>query len=117
FFAINSPLLSRSQIFTFQALSPEHIKTILLRALSDKERGLGNRQVHVSPEALEFLAQISDGDARRALSALEIGVLSSSSDPVEFNLEVAHDSIQRKVMDFDATGDAHYDIASAFIKS
>ncbi len=117
FFAINSPLLSRSQIFTFQALTIEQIKTVLQNAVQDKERGLGNRQVTVAPDALEFLAQICDGDARRALSALEIGVLSSPPDPVEISIQVAQDSIQRKVMDFDATGDAHYDLASAFIKS
>jgi putative ATPase len=117
FFAINSPLLSRSQIFTFEPLTPEHIKTLLRRALEDKERGLGNFTVHLSGEALEFLAQISDGDARRALSALEVGVLSADKPPVEFTLEVAQESIQRKTMDFDPTGDAHYDLASAFIKS
>lgn len=117
FFAINSPLLSRSQIFTFQPLRPEQIKEIMQRALADKERGLGNRALHMHADALEFLAQISDGDARRALSALEIGVLSSPTEPVEFTLAVAQDSIQRKLMDFDATGDAHYDLASAFIKS
>jgi putative ATPase len=65
FFAINSPLLSRSQIFTFQPLTPEQIKTVISRALSDKERGLGSRQVNITTEAVEFLAQISDGDARR----------------------------------------------------
>jgi putative ATPase len=119
FFAINSPLLSRSQIFTFEALSVEQIKTILLRALEDKERGLGHYPVTLTPEALEFLARMCDGDARRALSALEIGVLSSpaGADPVVITLEVAQDSIQRKVMDFDPVGDAHYDLASAFIKS
>ncbi len=117
FFAINSPLLSRSQIFTFEPLTPEQIKTIVGRALADQERGLGKIEVHLSPEALDFLAQISDGDARRALSALEVGVLSAARQPVEFTLEVAQESIQRKMMDFDATGDAHYDLASAFIKS
>jgi putative ATPase len=117
FFAINSPLLSRSQIFTFQPLTLEQIKTVVLRAVSDRERGLGSRQVNLAPEALEFLAQISDGDARRALTALEIGFLSSPPGSVEFTLQVAQDSMQRKVMDFDATGDAHYDLASAFIKS
>src|SRR5262249_47865612 len=65
----------------------------------------------------DFLAEICDGDARRALSALEVGVLSIDTEPVEFTLQVAQDSIQRKVMDYDATGDAHYDVASAFIKS
>jgi putative ATPase len=117
FFAINSPLLSRSQIFTFEPLTREQIKLLIQRALSDKERGLGAIPVHIHDDALEFLADISDGDARRALTALEIGVLSADRQPVEFTLAVAQDSIQRKVMDFDATGDAHYDLASAFIKS
>src|SRR5207302_4422075 len=84
---------------------------------TDRERGLGTIPVQLAPQALEFLAEMSDGDARRALSALEIGVLSAEKQPVEFTLEVAQDSIQRKVLDYDATGDAHYDLASAFIKS
>src|SRR6516225_129191 len=110
FFAINSPLLSRSQIFTFEPLTREQIKTIMQRALTDKERGLGQVSVTMHADALEFLAEICDGDARRALSA---------PDPklVDFTLEVAQESIQRKVLDYDATGDAHYDLASAFIKS
>jgi putative ATPase len=117
FFSINTPLLSRSQIFTFEPLSREHIKTIIKRALTDKERGLGDIAVNMHPDALDFLAEISDGDARRALSALEIGVKSSTTDPVEYTLEVAQDSIQRKLLNFDPTGDTHYDLASAFIKS
>jgi putative ATPase len=117
FFAINSPLLSRSQIFTFEPLTCDEIKTLLLRAVSDRERGLGDIPIHLAPEALDFLAEVSDGDARRALTALEVGVLSSEQRPVEFTLEVARDSIQRKALDYDATGDAHYDVASAFIKS
>jgi putative ATPase len=117
FFAINSPLLSRSQIFTFEPLTAGQIKQLLQRALANRERGLGSRQVHAHEEALDFLAEICDGDARRALSALEVGVLSIAEEPVEFTLAVAQDSIQRKAMDYDATGDAHYDVASAFIKS
>ena len=117
FFAVNSPLLSRSQIFTFQSLSRGDIKLLLERALHDPERGLGKIKVNVEPAAIDFLAEICDGDARRALSALEIGVLSADKEPIEFTLQVAHDSIQRKLMDFDPTGDAHYDLASAFIKS
>jgi putative ATPase len=123
FFAVNSPLLSRSQIFTFQPLTREQVKVLLQRALTDKERGLGNKNIEASEEALDFLAEICDGDARRALSALEVGVLSAEgAEPkppakIEFTLTVAQDSIQRKVMDFDPTGDAHYDLASAFIKS
>jgi putative ATPase len=117
FFAINSPLLSRSQIFTFVPLTTEQIKVLLHGALSDKERGLGALNVEASQEAINFLAEICDGDARRALSALEVGVLSAQTRPPRFTLEVAQDSIQRKVLDYDATGDAHYDVASAFIKS
>lgn len=117
FFSINTPLLSRSQIFTFEPLTRDQIKTIVHRALTDKDRGLGETEVRMHPDALEFLAEISDGDARRALMALEIGVRSSPAEPVEFTLEVAQDSIQRKVLNYDPTGDTHYDLASAFIKS
>ncbi len=117
FFAVNSPLLSRSQIFSFQPLKREQVRQLLERALADKERGLGGIEVQADSAALDFLAEICDGDARRALTALEIGVLSVSARPVHFTLDVAQESIQRKVMDFDPTGDAHYDLASAFIKS
>jgi putative ATPase len=117
FFAINGPLLSRSQIFTFQPLTREHIRTLLSRALEDKERGLGNIPVQMTDEALDLLAEISDGDARRALTALEVGVLSAEKSPVEFTLEVARESIQRKSLNYDGTGDEHYDVISAFIKS
>jgi putative ATPase len=117
FFAINSPLLSRSQIFTFEPLTRDEIKTIIRRALADRERGLGAIAVNITDEAFDFLAEMSDGDARRALTALEVGVLSAERQPVDFTLAVAQDSIQRKALDYDATGDAHYDVASAFIKS
>jgi len=117
FFAINSPLLSRSQIFTFEPLTRDQIKLIVTRALNDRERGLGESAINMHDDALQFLAEISDGDARRALTALEIGVKSCSETPVEFTLQIAQDSIQRKLIDFDPTGDAHYDLASAFIKS
>ncbi|HEX5269739.1 MAG TPA: replication-associated recombination protein A [Gemmataceae bacterium] len=130
FFAVNSPLLSRSQLFTFEPLTREQIKALLARALADRERGLGEYEINMAPEALDFLAEVSDGDARRALTALEIGVLSAQPPsplggegsgvrgvPVEFSVEVARDSIQRKALDYDATGDQHYDVTSAFIKS
>ena len=117
FFAVNTPLLSRSQIFTFQALSREDVTTLLKRAIADKERGLGNLPIEADDIALAFLAEICDGDARRALGALEVGVLSSNERPIRFTLEIAQDSVQRKIMDFDPTGDTHYDLASAFIKS
>lgn len=117
FFALVAPLVSRSQVFQFEPLSNEEIKTLLRRALSDRERGLGTHQVQITEEVLDFLAEMSDGDARRALTALEVGVLSAESEPVTFDLAVAQDSIQKKAVAYDATGDAHYDAASAFIKS
>jgi putative ATPase len=136
FFSVNSPLLSRSQIFQFEPLSRDHVKALILRALKDNERGLGNTPVTLTDDALAFLAEASDGDARRALTALEIGVKSvlgeppvltggsgkhppvnTGGSPVMFDLPLAQDSIQRKVLDFDPTGDTHYDLASAFIKS
>jgi putative ATPase len=117
FFAVSSPLLSRSQIFTFEPLTREHVKTLLRRALADRERGLGEVPVEMSAEALDFLAEVSDGDARRALAALEVGVLSTPERPMHFTRQVAEESIQRKALDYDATGDAHYDVTSAFIKS
>jgi len=117
FFAINSPLLSRSQIFEFRPLSRDAIRLLLERAVADTQRGLGNYRVHLHDDAIKFLAEVSDGDARRALNALEVGVRSATTEPVEFNLELAQDSIQRKALDFDPSGDAHYDVTSAFIKS
>ena len=128
FFAINTPLLSRSQIFQFEPLTRDNIRTVITRALADKERGLGNTPVTLTDDALAFLVEACDGDARRALTALEIGVKSSLDEPgasatggggkpIVFDLQLAQDSIQRKVLEFDPTGDTHYDVASAFIKS
>ena len=122
FFSINSPLISRSQIFEFKPLSPEDVRTVIRRALADEERGLGKLHVEITDDAVEFLSEISDGDARRALNAIEIGVYSQSprrgkKKPVVYDLEVAQESIQRKAVVYDGTGDEHYDAASAFIKS
>jgi putative ATPase len=117
FFAINSPLLSRSQVFTFEPLTSAHLLQLLKRALTDPERGFGRIDVRADDRALQFIADMSEGDARKALTALEIAVLSADREPVELTLAVAHESIQRKLLDYDATGDAHYDITSAFIKS
>ncbi len=116
FFSLVAPLVSRSQIFEFQHLSAEDIRKLLERALTDPNRGLGQYQVTVTEEALSFLAEICDGDARRALSALEIAVLSVPADGT-VDLEVAQESIQKKAIQYDATGDEHYDAASALIKS
>ncbi|MBN1353575.1 MAG: replication-associated recombination protein A, partial [Candidatus Omnitrophica bacterium] len=120
FFSINSALLSRSQIFEFKPLKEGEITEILKRALHDRERGFGALNVAIDKEALEFLAKTSDGDARRALNALEIGILTTKrnkSKTVEFTLKIAEESIQRKAIIYDKDEDAHYDTASAFIKS
>jgi putative ATPase len=117
FFAVNSALVSRSQVFQFEPLSIEDITSLLKRALADKSRGLGNISVDIDEDALKFLAETSDGDARRALNALEVGVLSSSERPVKFTRELAAESVQRKAIQYDATGDEHYDSISALIKS
>jgi len=120
FFSVNAPLVSRSQIFEFRPLSPENIKTIVKRALSDAERGLGKYDVEITDEALDFLAKVSDGDARRALNALEVGVLSATPGPggkIVYDLATAEESIQRKAVLYDQAEGEHYDTASAFIKS
>ena len=120
FFAVNSPLVSRSQIFQFEALTHEQVAELLRRALADTERGLGRYDVEVTDEAIEHLATTSDGDARRALTALEVAVLSqgdAGEGPARIDLAVAADSIQRKALEYDGTGDTHYDAASALIKS
>lgn len=120
FFALTGPLLSRSMVFELNPLSPAEIIRILSRAIEDKERGLGHVRVNADPSALAFLAQTSDGDARRALNALEIGCRTTAPDAagiIHFTLEIAQESIQKKQVVYDRDGDAHYDTASAFIKS
>lgn len=117
FFALNSALVSRSRVFQFEPLSAEDVKTLIRRALADKERGLGTYPVKMHDDALEFLAAVSDGDGRRALGALEVGVLSSRERPIEFTRALAEESVQRKQVEYDRTGDSHYDAASAIIKS
>jgi len=117
FFSINSALVSRSRVFQFTPLSHDDIHVLIERALRDKERGLGRRRVVLDPDALEFLIETSDGDARRALSALEIGVLSSDDQLVHFTRKLAEESVQRKAVQYDRMGDAHFDSISALIKS
>ena len=117
FFTINSALISRSRVFQFEPLSPEDIQSLLRRAAADPARGLGRYDIRLHDDALEFLAEVCDGDARRALSALEVGVLSSSASPIEFTRELAAESVQRKAVQYDRDGDTHYDAISALIKS
>jgi putative ATPase len=117
FFTINSALVSRSRVFQFHPLTGEEVREVLRRALTDRERGLGRYEVRMRDEAMEFLVETSDGDARRALSALEIGVLSAGASPVEFTRALAEESVQRKAIQYDRQGDSHYDAISALIKS
>jgi putative ATPase len=145
FFYVNSALVSRSQVFRLEPLSVEQLEQLIDRALADKERGLGNYNVKVDRDARRHLAKLSDGDARKCLNALEIGVLTTPAvaDRVEvgrpkreknsgaagvnapgyneptihFTLPVAEESIQQKAVVYDRVGDAHYDTISAFIKS
>ncbi len=120
FFALLAPLLSRSLIFELKPLSEEEILAILNNAVKDKSRGLGALKIKLQEGALEFLSKTSDGDARRALSALEVGALTTPKDKsstINFDLSVARESIQKKAVLYDRDGDAHYDTASAFIKS
>jgi putative ATPase len=116
FFAISRALISRSQIFEFHPLEPHELIRLLDRAIHDT-RGLASYAVRVEPGALETLAELSDGDARRALNALEVAVLSAKDLPVRLTSEGVCESVQRKAIDFDPTGDTHYDLASALIKS
>src|SRR5437870_7307053 len=120
FFYVNSPLVSRSQVFRLEPLRVEQLEQLIDRALTDKERGLGNYTVKIDKKARQHLAKLSDGDARKCLNALEIGVLTSPPDSrgvIHFTLTVAEESIQQKAVVYDRAGDAHYDTISAFIKS
>ena len=120
FFYLNSALLSRSHVFELKPLSEKEIITIIKRALTDKERGFGRLKIEITDEAMSHLAKASDGDARKALSALEIAVLTTEPDRngiIRIDTEIAEESIQKKHIVYDRAGDQHYDTASAFIKS
>ena len=121
YFAITGPLISRSTVFRFEPLTHDDILDVLKRAVRDRERGLGNLNVQADEAALAYLADMSEGDARKALTALEIGVLSQAArgaaGPLKFHLETARESIQQKAIGYDGTGDTHYDLASALQKS
>src|SRR5438094_825278 len=120
FFYVNSPLVSRSQVFQLEPLRVEQLDELIDRALTDKERGLGNYKVKIDKNARQHLTKLSDGDARKCLNALEIGVLTTqpdSNEVIHFTVAVAEESIQQKAIVYDRAGDAHYDTISAFIKS
>jgi putative ATPase len=120
FYYINSPLVSRSQVFQLEPLNPASLVALQRRALSDPERGFGKQKIEVDEDALEHLAITADGDARRCLSALEIAVVTTPPDAdgvLRITRAIAEESIQKKAVVYDADGDQHYDTASAFIKS
>ncbi len=120
YFEVNGALISRSLIFELKPLEKEDIKTLLKRAVYDKEKGMGSFQAEIDEDALEFLADISGGDARNALNAIELGILTtkrSEDGKIHVTLEVASECIQKRVVRYDKTGDNHYDTISAFIKS
>ena len=112
--------MSRSIIFELKNLSTEDIKTLILRAVNDKEKGMGAYDAVIEEEALDFLADVANGDARAALTAIELGILTterSDDGKIHITLEVASECIQKRVVRYDKTGDNHYDTVSAFIKS
>lgn len=120
FFFVNSPLVSRSQIFELRSLTEDDLYFLLQRALKDEERGLGYMNIQADEEALRHLAKLSDGDARKALNSLEIAALTTAPEKdgaIHIPLAVAEQSIQKKAVVYDGDGDAHYDTISAFIKS
>lgn len=120
YFEVNPALLSRSVIFELKKLSTEDIKTLLMRAVTDPEKGMGSYHAQIEEDALEFLADMANGDARAALTAIELGVLTtdrSDDGIIHITLEVASECIQKRVISYDKTGDNHYDTVSAFIKS
>ncbi|HEY3662165.1 MAG TPA: replication-associated recombination protein A [Chthoniobacterales bacterium] len=120
FFYVNSALVSRSQVFQLESLGVEELERLIERALKDEERGLGKYRVKMDADAKRHLAKLSDGDARKCLNALEIGVLTTPPNEkgiIPFTLQVAEESIQTKAVVYDRAGDAHYDTISAFIKS
>lgn len=120
YFEVNGALISRSSIFELRPLEKTDIKELLLRAVNDTEKGLGSFHAVIEDDALEFLADVSGGDARNALNAIELGVLTtdrSEDGQIHITLDVASECIQKRVVNYDKKGDNHYDIISAFIKS
>lgn len=120
FFEVNGALISRSSVFELKSLDKQDIKVLLNRAVYDNEKGMGSYCAEITEEALEFLADISGGDARNALNAIELGILTterSEDGKIHITIDVAQECIQKRVVRYDKTGDNHYDTISAFIKS
>ena len=120
YFEVNGALLSRSVIFELKKLTKEDIQVLLQRAVTDTEKGMGSYHAVIEPDAMEFLADVANGDARAALTAIELGILTterSEDGLIHITLEVASECIQKRVISYDKSGDNHYDTVSAFIKS
>ena len=120
YFEVNGALLSRSVIFELKSLGNEEIKTLILRAVNDREKGMGSYEAVIEEDALDFLADMAGGDARCALNAVELAILTTpraEDGKIHLTLSVAEECIQKRVIRYDKSGDNHYDIISAFIKS
>ena len=120
YFEVNGALLSRSMIFELKPLSAENIRTLIERAVYDNDKGMGAYNAYIDKDAEEFLADMAGGDARRALNAIELGIMSTSPEfdgRIHITIDVASECIQKRAMRYDKTGDNHYDTISAFIKS
>lgn len=120
YFEVNKALISRSSVFELKPLSEEDIKTLLMRAVYDREKGMGSYGAVIENEAIDFLADIAGGDARNALNAIELGILTtprSEDGKIHITIDVASECIQKRVVRYDKSGDNHYDTISAFIKS
>lgn len=121
YFEVNGALLSRSRVFELKTLEKEDIKELIRRAVYDKEKGMGAYDAVIDPEAEDFLADVANGDARAALNAVELGVMTTERDPhdrkIHIDMEVAQECIQKRAVRYDKNGDNHYDTISAFIKS
>ncbi len=120
YFEVNGALISRSVIFELKPLEKEDIKTLLKKAVYDKDKGMGTYDAEIDEDALDFLAELSGGDARHALNAIELGIMTTergSDGKIRITVEVAQECIQKRVMRYDKDGDNHYDTVSAFIKS
>lgn len=120
YFEVNGALISRSNIFELTPLAKEDVKTLLKRAIDDSEKGMGSYHAEISQDALEFLSDIAGGDARNALNAIELGIMTtprSEDGKIHITVDVASECIQKRVVRYDKTGDNHYDTISAFIKS
>ena len=120
YFEVNGALLSRSHIFELKPLSKDNIKELLLRAVNDTQKGMGAFKVRLDEDALNFLSEMANGDARTALNAIELGVLTTERNEdgyIHIDLDTASECIQKRVLKYDKTGDNHYDNISAFIKS